>query len=164
MKAKSEAWPELWMSQSVIAASLSVMQTESHSDCPTSQAKGWKTFTCKYEWPTSYCEHASYGILKSQQPHKICHRGLANQQLYCNSTQALEVAIMCVGYQLFQFAFVAYGFVATIVTPRKKQNECKLIQTRNIMYYINRFAVKKLKSSKLLCIQSMLAESTHPWQ
>lgn len=83
MKAKGEAWPELWMSQSVIAASLLVMQTESHSDCPTSQAKGWKTFTCKYEWPTSYCEHASYGILNAQQPQKT------PAQKTCQSTALL---------------------------------------------------------------------------
>lgn len=83
MKAKGEDWPELWMSQSLIAASLLVMQTESHSDCPTSQAKGWKTFTCKYEWPTSYCEHASYGILNAQRPQRT------PAQRTCQSTALL---------------------------------------------------------------------------
>lgn len=118
MQAKGEVRPVLWMSQSGITASFSAMQTESYSDCPTSQAKGWKTFTCKYEWPPSYCEHASCGILKAQQPQKICHRGLANQHPYCNGTQALKVAVVHVGCHALIFVAV----LATIVNPRMKQN------------------------------------------
>lgn len=146
------------------------MQTESHSDCPTSQAKRWKTFTCKYEWPTGYCEHASYGILNAHQPQKTGLRGLANQQLYCKHTQALGLDVMCVGYQLFCFC----GLLVCKRYCYSPLHQAKLMlmnSGQDIMYSINIFGEKKLKSflsfphkSSVYKLSAILPESTHRWQ
>lgn len=118
------------------------MQTESHSDCPTSQAKRWKTFTCKYEWPTSYHEYVSYGILHAQQPQKTRHRGLANQQFYHTGFRSRRY--VC-GISII-FAIVAYWFVTAIVSPHIKWKWMLMNSDWDIMYCINRFAAKQLKS------------------
>lgn len=62
------------------------------------------------------------------------HRQPGTQGLPINSsivtTQALEVAVMCVGYQLFFGPFVAYWFATAIVSTRRTPVKLMLMNSR----------------------------------